>query len=338
MQFEDTMFKGAESLEDYRKKINKRLAKLQKVYTPDKPPEEVERAKKIEALRQNHGESIRYCLKHAQKAIEEMRKRHGEEKATQLKQHLDSAKQWAHDLGLLENTKPNLQMNDDILDRLQASIERRLENVRSHVVKLADPDQFFTETLIKAEEDCRGRASRVLAHNVQKRYSQVHKTAMQPDQLFQQSIKIATKPVPLPTRSQRNDEKAALIWLEKMRASSTAALAFFGADDKSKIPKGTLSKLNEIATEGNKFVLEVVMNRRKQQKTPAVSLKDAWMKHLQVPTNAAEESPAAMGEGPPTKKPRTGKRSIVLRSKVLFSPGRKTPVSRAPFCSLSALR
>lgn len=213
MQFEDTVFGAAESLDDYRKRLSKRLRKLQKNYKPPASASETEKAKKIEALRTQHGESIRYCLKHRVKAIREMAARHGKEKAEQLEQHLKNADQWAADLGLLENTKPNRNMTNEHLERLKSSIERRLDNIRSHVVKLADPDQFFTETLAKAEEDCRGHASKVLVRNVEKRYEQLHKTKMNSEEIFQNSMKNATASVPLPTRNQRNDERAALIWV-----------------------------------------------------------------------------------------------------------------------------
>ena len=213
MQFEDTVFGAAESLDDYRKRLSKRLRKLQKNYKPPISAVETEKAKKIEALRTQHGEAIRYCLKHRSKAVREMAARHGKDKAEQLEQHLKNADQWAADLGLLPNTKPNKNISNEHLERLKTSIERRLDNIRSHVVKLADPDQFFTETLAKAEEDCRGRASKILAYNVQRRYGQLHKTKMNPEEIFQQSMKNATASVPLPTRNQSNDERAALIWV-----------------------------------------------------------------------------------------------------------------------------
>ena len=109
-----------------------------------------------------------------------------------------------------------------------------------------------------------------------------------------------------------------------MRAVPAAALAFLGADDKTKIPKDVLTKLNDIANAGNKFVLEVVSNRRKNQKTPEVSLEDAWMKPLQLPGESEEVNP---GEG--QKKP-IAAQPLKTRSKILFSPGRKTPPNLLP--------
>ena len=327
MKFEDSIFHGADNLEDYRGKIKKRLRKLQKNYKPEKKPGETEREKQVEELRQKHGKSITYCMKRANVALKEMKARHGEEKALQLRQHLESVKQWAIDLGLLEKTTPNKNMPDELYEKLKSQIERRLENVRSHVVKLADPEQFFAETLEKAEGDCRGRASRILAPDVQKRYGQIHKVEMKPDEIFEKSMKQATASVPLPTRSQQNDEIAALVWLEKMRSCSTAALAFLVADDKSKMPIGTLTKLHSIAVEGNKFVSEVIKNRRKQQKAVEISLEDAWMKQLQLRTKAEETS---ANDDATKKKEAILMKPLVARSKLLFTPGRKTPPNLLP--------
>jgi len=350
MQFEDTVFGAAESLDDYRKRLSKRLRKLQKNYKPPISAVETEKAKKIESLRTKYGEAIRYCLKHRAKAVSEMKNRYGADQAKRLEEHLVNADQWAIDLGLLENTQPNKNMSSEHLERLQASIERRLENIRSHVVKCADPDQFFTETLAKAEDDCRGIASKILANNVQRRYAQLHKTKMNPEDMFQHSIKNATASVPLPTRNQRNDERAALIWLvgeklhklfmpslfststhslsflfsffhrkDKMRGVPAAALAFLGADDKSKMPKGVLTKLNDIAKEGNEFVMATIANRLKDQKTPDVSLEDAWMKTLSIPGENEGGSPAGVQYKSIHAKP------LKIQSKILFTPGRKTP-------------
>ena len=313
MQFEDTVFHAADSLDDYQKRLSKRLRKLQKNYKPDKAPEETEREKKMEALREQSGKAILYCVRHAATAVKEMRKRQGDEKAKQLERYLEAAKRWASDLGLLENSVPNKSMTDEYLEQMSRGIERGLETLRQHVIKLADPDQYFIETLDKADEDSRGPGANILAPHVQKRYAQFYKTTMEPNQVFQDSMRQATLSVPLPTRSQSNDERAALIWLEKMRAAPTAALAFVATKDKSAIPKGTMSKLHKIATEGTKFVTEVIQNRRKQQKTPEVSLEDAWMKPLPIPTTGANKLDTFKDK------------PLVTRAKILFIPGRKTP-------------
>eukprot|EP00977_Amphora_coffeiformis_P012289 scaffold3038_cov163-Amphora_coffeaeformis.AAC.4 len=347
MQFEDTVFGAAESLDDYRKRLSKRLRKLQKNYRPPISAVETEKAKKIEALRTQYGEAIRYCLKHRAKAVGEMKNRYGAEQAGRLEEHLKSADQWAVDLGLWDNTQPNKNMSNEHLERLKASIDRRLDNIRSHVVKCADPDQFFAETLAKAEDDCREGASKILAHNVQRRYEQLHKSKMSPEKMFQHSIKSATASLPLSTRNQRNDERDTLIWLvggrvariiytatpfytlphslfcsfkkDKMRAVPAAALAFLGADDKSKMPKGVLTKLNDIAKEGNEFVMATIANRRKNQSTPEVSLEDAWMKTLSLPGENEGTNSAGGRNKPISAQP------VKTRSKILFTPGRKTP-------------
>ena len=339
MQFEDTVFKGADSLADYQKKLSKRLKKLQKNYVPTQPAGQTEKQRTLDSLRQTHGDSIRYVLKHAQKAIAEMKSKHGDEKGRQLEQHLDAAKIWAHDLGLLENSsnnKPNYKMADDQLERLKSNIERRLENLRAHVVKLADPDRFFVETLEKAEEDSKdGPTSQLLMTETRKLYLQMVKTSLDPEAMMKDALDVVLhKSIPLPTRSQKNDEKAALIHLDKMRAASSAFLAFLAAENKSSIsgaPQGKLfKKLHSVVTDGIQFISEVMKERRKQSTEPEVSLQDAWMKPLELHPSGSETTSTdpSTSEGPATtttKRARLSKNPLVLKSQILLTRGRKTP-------------
>ncbi|KAL7571845.1 hypothetical protein ACA910_002922 [Epithemia clementina (nom. ined.)] len=339
MQFEDTVFKAAGSLADYQKTISKRLKKLQKNYVPTQPASATEKQRTLDSLRQMHGESIRYVLKHAKEAVAEMKLKHGEEKARQLEQHLDSAKTWARDLGLLDSSttnKPNYNMADDLLERLKSNIERRLENLRAHVVKLADPERFFVETLEKAEEDCKAPAtSQFVATETRKFHLSMIKpgSTFDPNAMMKEALDVVIhKTIPLPTRSQHNDEKAALIHLEKMRAASMAFLAFMALENKSSTavaPPKLLKKLNAVVTDGIQFVTEVMKEHRKQSTEAEVSLQDAWMKPLLDPNNASANMAESSSEpdGSAGKRIRLSGRPnvLVLRSRVLLNRGRKTP-------------
>ena len=341
MQFEDTVFKSADSLADYQKKLSKRLKKLQKNYVPTQPVGATEKQRTIEQLRQAHGESIRYVLKHAQKAAQEMKAKHGDEKARQLEQHLDAARIWAQDLGLLvddPNNKPNYNMAEDQLERLKSNIERRLDNVRAHVVKLADPDRFFVETLEKAEEDSKeGPVGRIIAAETRKLYHRMTKSssvgggtpALDAEAMMREAMDVTNKTIPLPTRSQHNDEKAALIHLEKMRAASSAFLAFLALEDKKSAaaPPSIIKKLHTLVTDGMQFVSEVMKEHRKQSTDALVTLQDAWMKPLELdtaPTNEQSPEPSTTNDGS-NKRPRRRSNLVILRSQVLLTSGRKTP-------------
>jgi hypothetical protein len=326
MQFEDAVFKGATSLADYRKKLLKRLKKVQKSYVPTQQAANSNKERTIQELRQQYGDALRYILSHATKAIAEMLSKHGEEKAKQLRQHVEGVKLWAADLGLMENTKPNFAMSDEHLEKLTQHLERRTENVRSHVVKLADPDHFMLETLEKTQRDFEAKNSKYLAVNARKRYEQLQKKEFDPDALLKESMERAQASVPLPTRNQHNDERTALIHLDKMRAASTVLLAYMAVADKIAVPRNTLTKAQNVAVTGIAFVTNVMKNHRKEYKEPEVTLEDAWMKSLEIPVPVD----ALEVVGSPEKRRKLSSSGPVLRSKVLLTTGRKTPSNLLP--------
>lgn len=330
MRFEDAIFKQATSLADYRKKLTKRLKKVQKNYVPTNANTATNKEELIKELRNKYGDALRYVAKNANKAVAELKIKHGSEKASQLQQHTTVAMGWAADLGLMPNTQPNFGMKDDYLQKLQQHLERRIENIRSHVVKLAEPDLFLQETLQKAEDDIGSRASRLLAANTQRRFEQLQgqpSGSFDPAAVLTESLEKAQVAVPPPTRSQRNDEQAALLHLNKMRATATAVLAFMAISDKTTAPRNILVKAHTVATEGLEFVGEVMKNRRKEFKEPELSLEDAW--------NKVMESPASASVAPNTENlDQTGTQVVskrpAIRSRVLLTAGRKTPSSLVP--------
>ena len=350
MQFEDAVFKSASSLADYHKKLTRRLKKLQKNYRPPAPQERtsqgaVNTSNKdavLKELRQTYGETLLYILKHADTAVEEMRKRHGEEKARQLKQHTDGVKMWVEDLGLGEGQKVNLRMSTEQLEKLKGHLEKRTENIRSHVVKLADPDQFMAEMLAKREQEfteSSTRPSRILAECSRRRYEhlyqQIHKDKpVQPEQLLAESLKSSQLSVPVPTNrtnSQQSDEKAALVHLQKMRAASTVLLAYMLLPDKTAIAKNkVVSKAHAVASEGIEFTTKVMKIHRENTKEPKVSLEDAWMKPIVLNNgNDVTSDTGNVDDGSPRKRQRTNNRPVV-RSRLLLTPNRKTPSNLLP--------
>ena len=328
MRFEDTIFKAAGSLADYRKKLTKRLKKVQKSYVPSNTVAATNKEELIKELRNKYGDSLRYICKNSEKAVAELKTKHGPEKAKQLRQHTTVAMNWAADLGLLPNNpKPNFNMTDEQVQKLEQHLEKRVENIRSHIVKLAHPDRFLSETLQKAEEDLAPRPSKLLALNTHKRFEQIQgqKGAFDPINVLKESLEKTQAHVPPPTRSQRNDEQAALLHLNKMKAAGTVILAFMSTSDKTTIPRNVLVKAHTVAQEGIEFVGEVMKNRRKEMKEPELALEDAWNKAMESPANlnivpnpeALEQQGSSLSRGP-VKCP-------VIRSRVLLAEGRKTP-------------
>jgi hypothetical protein len=339
MRFEDTIFKGADSLADYRKKLTKRLKKLQKNYVPPAGTTEHSNTAKQDQLllqlRLKYGDPLRYIHKNATKAIQEIQIRLGAERASQLQQHTDSAKQWAADLGVLElnltnKPPPSCTLAEAQLQKLQQHLERRVDNIRSYVVKHADPDLFLQETLERKDQELNPRATKLLGVNLQKRVEQLQHQSMDPISVLQQSLEKSQIPVPPPTRNNQDHVPAALLHVEKMRAASTTILSYLCTQDRSTVPRQALTKSHTVAIQGMEFCKDVI-----QKMTPAatqVQLQDAWLKTLELP-QAVVDVPDDTGTGTTTsatatnssKKAKWDHLPPVVTSRVLLTPNRKTP-------------
>jgi hypothetical protein len=326
MQFEDTVFKAANSLVDYSKRLSKRLKKVQKTYVPTQHAATSNKETAIQQLRQQYGDTLRYVLKHGPKAVVEMKAKHGEEKAGQLRQHIEGVKLWAADLGILEHTQINLNMSPEHLEKLTTHLESRTQNIRAHVCKLADPDQFMLETLEKTHTDFQDESSKYLALDTRKRYEQLQKETFHAEANLKEALEQTQATIPLPTRTQQNDERTALIHLDRMRAASSVFLSYMGIVDKITVPRNTLPKTHNVAIEGIAFVCYVLKRHRDEFKEPDVSLQDAWMKTLELPVPVE----ALDGASPETKRRKFSAAGPVLRSKVLLTTGRKTPSNLLP--------
>ena len=342
MQFEDAVYKSATSLADYRKRLTKRLKKLQKNYQPTAatPPSgstdsSTNQQQVLNELRQTYGESLLYILKHASKAIEEMRIKHGDDKANQLQQHTNGVKMWAADLGLLvddDDKKP--AMTAERLERLKTHLQRRTENIRQHVVKFAQADEFMAETLNKLQEEFqqKPRASKILAECTRRRYDHImtrshnnndrEKNKLDPQKLLSDSLAAMHAPVPVV----RDDSQQALQQLNRMRAASSVLLAYMAVPDKATVPKQALMQAHrQVTKEGLGIVQQVMQKHRESIQEPAVTLEDAWMKPLVLPDDEVDKTTDS--PSPSKKRPRL---STAVRSRVLLTARRKTPSNLLP--------
>lgn len=115
MKFEDQIFKSAGSLDDYKKKISKRLKKLQKTYaqqkaagggdaaakaTQESSADEQQREELLMKLRQTYGDLVLYVIKNAPAAMSDIERKLGSEKIEQFKPHIESCQEWAQELGI----------------------------------------------------------------------------------------------------------------------------------------------------------------------------------------------------------------------------------------------
>ena len=88
-------------------------------------------------------------------------------------------------------------------------------------------------------------------------------------------------------RNNANEVPRALLHLEKIRAASTAFMAYFCIPDRKKtVPRNSLAKIHTIAMQGMDFCKEV-SQKRDSQKHVGLSLKDAWTKTLELPQDQA---------------------------------------------------
>lgn len=348
MRFEDQIFKSASSLADYRKKISKRLKKLQKNYVaPTKAPTatttaaanngEDNAAEKDELkikLRNAYGDNLRYIVKHSTAALADLKKKLGSEKARQLQQHTDSCRIWARDLEVMteeelvevtaakvddggeegKDKNPNTTTNTTPISnkpvplslaqvqRIEKHLQTRVGNIRSYVVKHADPDQFLLETLQSKDK---AFSKNVEAGNLfreilmgqissQRDLVQKHKDKSKEEQrkrqqrqstdgsttttttttdddsitVLQRAVEKAQAGVPPPTRNDSKQIEASLRHLDKMRAASTAMMTYWtlkGDERLATAPRDTLKKIHDVVQEGTAFVVAAVKEREIQQ-------------------------------------------------------------------------
>lgn len=268
MKFEETIFQSAKSFDDYKKTIQKRLTKLKKHYAKmqqqqqlqqqqgagNAPSDDLLREREIlleRELRDTYGSRILYIVKHADLAVELTREKHGDGRADILKQHAISAKNWAERLGLLPSTAfseggdghaadaaatTTRRMDMATLTKLKGQLESRVETIRSHIVKLADPDLFLEESLRKLDEEIllsQPFVSRMLRSSLlrydpdlRRRQPQPSQQQSTPSSVFtvdqmKKQLERTNAPVPIPRRNHRDDDRirAAVVRIDKVRAA-----------------------------------------------------------------------------------------------------------------------
>ncbi len=344
MRFEDQIFKSAKDLADYRKKISKRLKKLQKNYVRPAaspvPPSDSNTDNKeaktelIAKLKREYGTQLAYIVKNAKAAVEDLKKKLGPEKALQLQQHTDSCRLWARDLGILtkeeldiiaplgnESTKEEkpdeakATTNEQSqtkqeqkspmsntagplsfaqLQRIEKHLQSRVGNIRSYVIKHADPDQFLLETLQSKDvqfskntmggnllKDALKHRNLTQREMLEKADAGDTKTTSTPatanpstkeeDPLLvlQKALEKALAGVPPPTRTDSMKLEGSLRHLDKMRAASIAMMNYWMLDGDKRVataPRDTLKKIHDVVQEGTDFVLDAVKELEQEKK------------------------------------------------------------------------
>ena len=375
MRFEDSIFQQATSLSDYQKRIAKRLKKVQKSYKPPPAPgdassssaaataeeEAARREKELEierVLRRQYGEDLRFIVKNAPAAVRAMEDKHGKTRSDHLRQHTDNAEQWAVEIGmndLCPHRKRRSPREAGYLDRLKQHLEQRVDNIRSHVVKLTHPDLFLEETLIKLEDELDEEALDILAAATKaiiekhRNEGQVVPPPAGPTDAagMRALMEKITATIP-PPRNAAAIRDANLARVEKIRAASHALSAYLCLDAHTKAEvKKCLSTSHKVAAEEVATLLMEMagFGDEDSRKEGEVLLEDAWNRPLEYaaePTAGEDADPSSIGgsgdEGPAQKKarrsdsttPSTGGSTsalgnVIIRSKVLLTKSRKPP-------------
>jgi hypothetical protein len=383
MRFEDTIFKAASSLADYRKRITKRLKKLREKYEPTTAPTSATPSQTdvevlLTQLRTKYGKAVKFIVQHADAAIHDVETKSGTERSNQLRSHTDSAVEWAKQLGIWDEAPLSVsaaaaRSSEGQLQQLQQHLERRVDNIRTYVVKHADPDLFLQETIEKKDRELKDRANRMLSICLSKLISKLQDktnatvtatttTTNQEQQgstnennksnvfdahkALQEALDKAQATVPPPTRNNSNDIQAAMIQLDKLKASSTALMAYFAIPDRHvTAPRNALEKIMTVVKEGSTFV-QNVLDQLPQRSTDHVTLSDAWTKLLELPSEVPSLEPEG---GTPTKRLKgldgqpittattttsgantTTHSRLYTSTRVLLTPRRKTPSNLLP--------
>jgi len=299
MRFEQLIFDKADNIDDYLKKINQRLKRLKKNYKPGEESADVlaERSKAKEEqlevdMRRKHGAALKYIVLSSDKSMEIMKDKHGEERALLFKQHLDSAEQWAVEIGVIEEgsgpgkRRKRIPREPGYLEKLNEMFQqKRVENIRSHVLKLVDPDVFLGESLTKVEDE-------ILEDDMKlqgTRLSHVTRTALAnagvsyPTDLesMKKLIDQLATPVPAPRQGQAKDiMESSVAYMERIRSCSQLLLGFMALcpTDRAQL-KGALRKIHNSAVEGIEH-LQTFYVESSTLRHDTVQLEDAWTKPL----------------------------------------------------------
>lgn len=360
MKFEDSIFKAASSMDDYRKTIEKRIKRLKKHYAKQQAASggvseenaDLIREKELlfqKAIRDEYSAKLIYIVQHADRAVQITRATAGDQKAKVLHDHCDTLKKRALQLGVkLEGVAPLPKLNHDMkfLTQLKAALDAIVDTVRSHVVKIEDLNLFLEEQLSSADKKLIKSENSAILHKILLDATDADDNTQFTAEQMKLLTQLMNVPTPIPRRNQDADQvRAALSRIEKIRASTQAILTYCGltSEEKASFP-GSLNKCSAILKE-NLYALEKEhshlfedLEEKDNDGNPIIKLEDAWNKHMQYVDQSiqsaadmdddditAEEEPARKRQkkDQETNRPPVETNKMVISARVLLTPGRK---------------
>ena len=337
MRFEESIFKAASSLDDYKKTIEKRLKKLRKHYSKqqalaggDATNDELKREKELlleNELRETYGPKMKYIIDNYELAVKVSRDKSSDQKKVDiLETHCRKLKDYAAILGLLQDVpKPKNYLT--YLAKLKCNLEKIIDPIRDHITRLCSPEVFLIDTFAKLDATFTNQqsSSDILRKALQD--EDPDSPQFSPDDL-KRLIEKMNDPLPIPKRNEEGGPiKLALAKIERFRAATAALYNFWGLsfEDKTafrgcstKCLDVALTCLLELEQEYDLLVKEV--DDTDENGKHIIQLEDAWNNTMHFP----ESDDSLEIDEPEAKRQKNEEphRSIALRSKILLTPGR----------------
>eukprot|EP00804_Cyclotella_cryptica_P016021 CCRYP_004180-RB/>CCRYP_004180-RB protein AED:0.02 eAED:0.02 QI:69/-1/1/1/-1/0/1/304/586 len=359
MRFEESIFKAASSLDDYKKCIQKRLKKLQKHYsktgaTPGGSgaadgtiTREKERLLENE-LREKFGSKLIYIAEKSDLAVLVLKQTSDNpQQADALLSHALKTKEWAGYLGIpLPNDNNDDSNNVDAekkhrppldmghLLKIKAQMEKFVDVIRSHISKICDPEIFLLDKLMFLEQDFMKRSS--CSDIVQRAFAEHDREC--PHFTVEEMQRLLDKlrsPLPAPRRNQEEgaDVRASVARIDRIRTVAQAMYIYVGLSqgDKTAFPNGLQKTfdigrtyLNELEKEYDSLLKGMEDTDENGQRI--LHLEDAWNNVLRYEGGESEGASSLedMDAEPEAKRQKveTRRYPMVICSRVLLTPGR----------------
>jgi len=362
-KFENKLFTAATSVNDYHKRIAKRLKKLKKNYAKNPPPpapsgaaasnetneanlqEEINSKKR--KLRLLYGEPMRLIAENGRTAAAGYPK---------LIDHIDKMNEWATEIGAIPTGTLKISTNEpltkierpprdtlDHLNGLEKMLQTKIETLREWILKFSQEERFFGEKLEQMERNILTNTENDNCAIFYKALREVIEEVGADDLYKMSNADIGNslksyqnrlrQTVPIP-RSKEDEKRASLVYLDKIRAASQICLLYAlipPEDHSTKLEfAGSLRSANtsifEAIEDLKNTYKETVEGGDAASQGKKIKLEDAWNKVLEYDKPEEENITSGVIDND-TEGGQTRKRGrpLALRARMLLSVGRKLP-------------
>lgn len=329
-QFENQMFAGADDLASYRKKIQKRLKKMQKNYKApaatsvvvllEQQKEQVVQLQR--RLKSLYGEKLELIVKYGKATVKEFGK-NGHEKADNLMNHIDQAITWAADIGVIPLDKAILVRTGQSvriprrspqeylahLNKISGDLEKRVDNIRGYCVKMMRHDIFFAEKLDEMESNVILKLDSSVVNifvdslkqalqnaGIDISAPEIFPSAGEKDadvEALKDILKKMKAIIPIP-RSKDEEKETMLAHLNRIRAACQFIISYSALSPEQQNTKlqlaGSLRKVYEAAHESTMLLRQTYREDTSREGTSTVFLEDLWNKLMDYDKKMNEAS------------------------------------------------